>query len=206
MFKKYWWLKTSTFICGYHFRSFHEKNHCFVSKIRGLVINIVTSTEFIHFVGLLASWLNGPRNPLKIWSPRTIAPWQQLSRRIVFTDMHMFTIYERWAYWRWQVLCLSWQHSRWQRWHKADVKARICKERAVFIQLHNILNSKDINQKTKIKLHVFKSNVKAVLLYGDETWSITVKHWQRYGSSISTDQKPSATPTCGRRHASYLPT
>ncbi len=41
----------------------------------------------------------------------------------------------------------------------ADVKARIGKARAAFIQLNNIWNSKEIGQRTKIK--IFNSNVRA---------------------------------------------
>ncbi len=49
----------------------------------------------------------------------------------------------------------------------ADVKTRISKPRAAFIQLRNIWNSKIISRHTKIRL--FNSNVKPVLLYGAET-------------------------------------
>ncbi|KAL3858042.1 hypothetical protein ACJMK2_012658 [Sinanodonta woodiana] len=49
----------------------------------------------------------------------------------------------------------------------ADVKARIRKARAAFIQLKNILSSKQISLTTKIRL--FNSNVNSVLLYGAET-------------------------------------
>ena len=53
----------------------------------------------------------------------------------------------------------------------ADVKARIGKARAAFIQLKNIWNSKELSLDTKIRL--FNSNVKSVLLYGAETWRMT---------------------------------
>ncbi|VDO95470.1 unnamed protein product [Schistosoma curassoni] len=50
----------------------------------------------------------------------------------------------------------------------ADVKARIGKARAAFLQLKNIWNSKQLS--TNIKVIIFNTNVKAVLLYGAETW------------------------------------
>ena len=53
----------------------------------------------------------------------------------------------------------------------ADVKARIGKARAVFLQLRNIWNAKAIS--THTKLRIFNSNVKSVLLYGSETWRTT---------------------------------
>ncbi|VDP53704.1 unnamed protein product [Schistosoma curassoni] len=49
----------------------------------------------------------------------------------------------------------------------ADVKARIGKARAAFLQLKNIWNSKQLP--TNIKVTIFNTNVKAVLLYGAET-------------------------------------
>ena len=55
---------------------------------------------------------------------------------------------------------------------EADVKARIGKARAVFLQLKNVWSSKDLTLQTKIK--IFNSNVKPVLLYGSETWRTTV--------------------------------
>ncbi|VDO67373.1 unnamed protein product [Schistosoma curassoni] len=53
----------------------------------------------------------------------------------------------------------------------AEVKARIGKARAAFLQLKNIWNSKQLS--TNIKVTIFNTNVKAVLLYGDETWRTT---------------------------------
>ena len=53
----------------------------------------------------------------------------------------------------------------------ADVKARIGKARAAFIQLNNIWKSRELSRNTKIRL--FNSNVKSVLLYGAETWRMT---------------------------------
>mgnify|MGYP001794635880 CR=1 FL=1 len=54
-----------------------------------------------------------------------------------------------------------------------DVTARIGKARTAFQNLNNIWRSNLIRRKTKIK--IFNSNVKAVLLYGSETWQVT-KH------------------------------
>ncbi|VDP49350.1 unnamed protein product [Schistosoma margrebowiei] len=53
----------------------------------------------------------------------------------------------------------------------ADVKASIGKARTAFLQLKNIWNSKQLS--TNIKVRIFKTNVKAVLLYGAETWRTT---------------------------------
>ncbi|VDP34509.1 unnamed protein product [Schistosoma margrebowiei] len=53
----------------------------------------------------------------------------------------------------------------------ADVKARIGKARTAFLQLKNIWNSKQLS--TNIKVRIFNINVKAVLLYGAETWRTT---------------------------------
>ncbi|CAH8549680.1 unnamed protein product [Schistosoma guineensis] len=53
----------------------------------------------------------------------------------------------------------------------ADVKARIGKARVAFLQLKNIWNSKQLS--TNIKVRIFNTNVKAVLLYGAETWRTT---------------------------------
>ncbi|CAH8556054.1 unnamed protein product [Schistosoma curassoni] len=49
----------------------------------------------------------------------------------------------------------------------ADVKARIGKAMVAFLQLKNIWNSKQLS--TNIKVRIFNTNVKAVLLYGAET-------------------------------------
>lgn len=49
-----------------------------------------------------------------------------------------------------------------------DVKNRISKANAAFIQLGSIWKTKFIS--TRTKLNIFKTNVKAVLLYGSETW------------------------------------
>ncbi|VDP16589.1 unnamed protein product, partial [Schistosoma margrebowiei] len=53
----------------------------------------------------------------------------------------------------------------------AKVKARIGKARTAFLQLKNIWNSKQLS--TNIKVRIFNTNVKAVLLYGAEIWRTT---------------------------------
>ncbi|VDP24185.1 unnamed protein product [Schistosoma margrebowiei] len=53
----------------------------------------------------------------------------------------------------------------------ADVNSKICKARVAFLQLKNIWNSKQLS--TNIKVEIFNANVKAVLLYGAETWKTT---------------------------------
>ncbi|VDO93840.1 unnamed protein product [Schistosoma margrebowiei] len=54
---------------------------------------------------------------------------------------------------------------------KADVKVRTGKAMTAFLQLKNIWNSKQLS--TNIKLRIFNTNVKAVPLYGAETWRTT---------------------------------
>ncbi|VDP48524.1 unnamed protein product [Schistosoma margrebowiei] len=53
----------------------------------------------------------------------------------------------------------------------ADVQARIGESRAAFLQLKNIWNSKQLS--TNIKVRIFNTNVKAILLHGAETWRTT---------------------------------
>ncbi|KAH9595063.1 NineTeen Complex (NTC) component [Schistosoma haematobium] len=50
----------------------------------------------------------------------------------------------------------------------ADVKARIGKARAAYLQLKNVWNSKQLSTNTKVR--IFNASVKTVLLYGAETW------------------------------------
>ncbi|VDO56707.1 unnamed protein product [Schistosoma margrebowiei] len=52
-----------------------------------------------------------------------------------------------------------------------DIKSRIGKARATFLRLRNKWNSKQLS--TNIKVRIFNTNVKAVLLYGAETWRTT---------------------------------
>jgi len=51
---------------------------------------------------------------------------------------------------------------------EADIKARIRKAQAAFSALNNIWHSTTYS--TQTKLRIFNTNVKAVLLYGCETW------------------------------------
>ncbi|VDP54671.1 unnamed protein product [Schistosoma curassoni] len=53
----------------------------------------------------------------------------------------------------------------------ANVKTRIGKARAAYLQLKNIWISKQLSTNTKFM--IFNTNVKAVLLYGAETWRTT---------------------------------
>ncbi|VDP21208.1 unnamed protein product [Schistosoma margrebowiei] len=65
-----------------------------------------------------------------------------------------------------------------------DVKARIGKARVAFVQLKNIWSSKQLS--TNIKVRIFNSKVKAVLLYGAETWrtkTTTIKKVQVFINS-----------------------
>ncbi|VDP07946.1 unnamed protein product [Schistosoma margrebowiei] len=66
----------------------------------------------------------------------------------------------------------------------ADIKARIGKAMVTFLQLKNIWNSKQLS--TNIKVRIFKTNVKAVPLYGAETWrttTTTIKKVQAFVNS-----------------------
>ena len=53
----------------------------------------------------------------------------------------------------------------------ADVKARIGKARSAYNMLKKVWNSREIRMSTKVRL--CNSNVKLVLLCGEETWRIT---------------------------------
>ena len=52
-----------------------------------------------------------------------------------------------------------------------DITSRLCKARAVFGKLSGVWKSSILSKSTKIR--IFKSNVRAVLLYGCESWRIT---------------------------------
>jgi hypothetical protein len=52
-----------------------------------------------------------------------------------------------------------------------DVLNRISKANTAFVQLYSIWKNKQITQRTKLR--IFETNVKAILLYGCETWKIT---------------------------------
>ena len=65
-----------------------------------------------------------------------------------------------------------------------DVKARIQKARVAFIMLRKIWRAKRIKINTKMRL--FNSNVKAVLLYGAETWRTTQKTLKKIQTFINT--------------------
>ncbi|VDP43216.1 unnamed protein product [Schistosoma curassoni] len=53
----------------------------------------------------------------------------------------------------------------------SDVNARIGKAKAIYLQLKYIWKSKQLSTNTKVK--IFNTNVRAVLLYGAETWRTT---------------------------------
>ncbi|VDP27868.1 unnamed protein product [Schistosoma curassoni] len=53
----------------------------------------------------------------------------------------------------------------------ADVKVRISKARAAFLQLESIWNSKQLS--TNIKVRLFSKNITTVLPYGAVTWRTT---------------------------------
>jgi hypothetical protein len=57
-----------------------------------------------------------------------------------------------------------------------DVVQRIQKANGVFVQLYPVWRNNKISIRTKLR--VFHSNVKAVLLYGSETWKVA-KHMSK---------------------------
>nr|XP_032513083.1 uncharacterized protein LOC116767039 [Danaus plexippus plexippus] len=52
-----------------------------------------------------------------------------------------------------------------------DIASRIAKSRAAFAQLRPVWQSRKLTRRVKLK--IFRSNVKSVLLYGCETWKVT---------------------------------
>ena len=64
-----------------------------------------------------------------------------------------------------------------------DVNSRIRKARHAFIILRNIWKSSNISRNTKLK--IFNSNVKSILLYGAETWRMTVNIKKKLQSFIN---------------------
>ena len=65
----------------------------------------------------------------------------------------------------------------------ADVANRINKARGAFHSLKQIWSSGSISTSTKLK--IFNSNVKSVLLYGAETWRMTVKTIRKLQSFVN---------------------
>ncbi|VDP54869.1 unnamed protein product [Schistosoma margrebowiei] len=89
----------------------------------------------------------------------------------------------------------------------AEIKARIGKARVVFLQLKDICNSKELS--TNIKVRIFNTNVKTVLLYGAETSRTTTTNIKSLlivvyeGYSTSIGRIPSATASSGRDQTSF---
>ncbi|VDP56263.1 unnamed protein product [Schistosoma margrebowiei] len=89
----------------------------------------------------------------------------------------------------------------------AEIKARIGKSRVVFLQLKDIWNSKQLS--INIKVRIFNTNVKTVLLYGAETSRTTTTNIKSLlivvykGYSTSIGRIPSATAFCGREQTSF---
>ncbi|XP_037300014.1 uncharacterized protein LOC119190875 [Manduca sexta] len=52
-----------------------------------------------------------------------------------------------------------------------DIASRIAKSRAIYAQLRPVWQSRKLTKRVKLK--IFRSNVKTVLLYGCETWKVT---------------------------------
>jgi len=52
-----------------------------------------------------------------------------------------------------------------------DVASRIKKAKSVFVQLHPLWRNLNISK--EVKIQIFNTNVKSVLLYACETWKIT---------------------------------
>ena len=106
---------------------------------------------------------------------------------------------------RGEFLPLSGQSSGHPGGAEADVKARIGKARAAFLQLKNVWSSKDLRLQTKIR--IFNRYVKPVLLYGSEMWRTTVATTKKVQTFINhvyeescgyVGQLPSTTKTYGK--------
>ena len=54
---------------------------------------------------------------------------------------------------------------------EVEVKTRISKARGAFASLNSMWNSSNISLKRKV--HVFRSNILSVLLYGAQSWKVT---------------------------------
>ncbi|VDP01682.1 unnamed protein product [Schistosoma margrebowiei] len=80
----------------------------------------------------------------------------------------------------------------------ADVKARIGKARTAFLQLKNTWNSKQLS--TNIKVIISNTNVKAVLLYGAETWRTTTTTIKKVQVIINSCR---AIAFCGREQTNF---
>ena len=65
---------------------------------------------------------------------------------------------------------------------EADVTARIRKAQTAFSALNKIWQSSTYS--TQIKLHIFNTNMKVVLLYGCETWKISKSITAKLQSSL----------------------
>ena len=64
-----------------------------------------------------------------------------------------------------------------------DIKIRIGKARTAYVLLRKILKTRELLRPTKIR--PFNSNVKAMLLYGTETWRTNVSSDKRVQSFIN---------------------
>ncbi|VDP40529.1 unnamed protein product [Schistosoma margrebowiei] len=83
----------------------------------------------------------------------------------------------------------------------ADVKARIGKTRAAYLQPRNIWNSKKLSTNTDVR--IFNTNVKTVLLYGAETWRTAKATIQKVQQQPSVgENKPD--PSRGRNQEEAL--
>ena len=65
---------------------------------------------------------------------------------------------------------------------EADIAARMCKAQTAFSALNKIWQSTTYPMQTE--LHIFNTNVKAVLLYGCETWKNSKSKQLNYKSSL----------------------
>ena len=67
---------------------------------------------------------------------------------------------------------------------EADIKARISKARVAVLQLKNIWKYNVLSLKSKIR--IFNTNVKAVLLYGAETWRTAMTTTKRMQTFVNS--------------------
>ncbi|VDP23074.1 unnamed protein product [Schistosoma margrebowiei] len=82
----------------------------------------------------------------------------------------------------------------------SDVKARIGKVRAAFVQFKNILNTKQLS--TNIKVRIFNRNIKTVLMYGDEAQRTITTITRNVHIFIEVRRIPSETTAVGENKPS----
>ncbi|VDO53748.1 unnamed protein product [Schistosoma margrebowiei] len=68
----------------------------------------------------------------------------------------------------------------------ADVKPQIGKVRGTYLHLKNILKSKQLS--INIKVRIFNTNVKTILMYATETWRTITNFYQQFSTQNTSDR------------------